>query len=80
MIQFGPVALSQEASCLTIGCCRSSCISLVKGGLGQLVKEILKKTFQDTNFDVTKLKPKKSHGLATATHNVDVKLLHIMYT
>ena len=53
LIQFGPVALSQEASWLTIGCCRSSCLSLVKGGIGQLIKEILKKTFQDTNFDVT---------------------------
>ena len=53
VIQFGPVALSQEASWLTIGCCRSSCISLVRGGIGQLVKEILKKTFQDAHFDVT---------------------------
>ena len=53
VIQFGPVALSQEASWLTIGCCRSSCLSLVKGGIGQLIKEILKKTFQVTNFDVT---------------------------
>ena len=62
IIQFGPVALSPEASWLTIGCCRSSCISLVKGGIGPLVKEILKKTFQDTSFDVTQagfvLKPK----------------------
>ena len=34
-------------------CCRSNSLPSATGGIGQLVKEILRKTFQDTNFDVS---------------------------
>lgn len=52
VLQFGAQALSQEFAWLTLSCCRSTFLSQVHGGIGQLMKCLVKNIFQNDKCDV----------------------------
>jgi hypothetical protein len=52
LMQFGSERLSQECAWLTLASCRSSFLAQVHGGIGQLMKEIVKNAFQSTTCDL----------------------------
>ena len=54
IMEFGVKAFSQEAAWLTVACQRSSTIAQVNAGIGQLVKQIIKQTFQTDGVDLEK--------------------------
>ena len=54
IMEFGVKALAQEAAWLTVACQRSSTIAQVNAGIGQLVKQIIKHTFQSDGVDLEK--------------------------
>ena len=55
ILEFGAKALSQESAWLTVACQRSTTISQVNAGIGQLVKQIIKHTFQSDGVDLEKV-------------------------
>lgn len=54
LLQFGPQVLSQESAWLTLATARSSFLAHVHGGIGQLMKVVIKEAFQSPRCDLQK--------------------------